>query len=194
MSRRDRNPPDVQRYDLAPLPMYARALAVLLVQHADIRGELHTDGSGVESIARVLGCTPGDRRLLRKHLPLLERVGFLVPCAGGYRIRGYHQTRETLSGATCNRFVYFALRESDGCVKIGVSNDERSRLSDLRAEHGSDVRLLFALRVRDAEFEWHRVFAKQRISGEWFRPDASMQQIIDIIERDHSEVYGASGS
>jgi hypothetical protein len=63
----------------AQLPLYVRALAAMLLKLADQDGCIHLGGKEPWlAIAFQLGADASDRRLLRKHLPVLIADGYLV--------------------------------------------------------------------------------------------------------------------
>lgn len=70
--------------------------------------------------------------------------------------------------------VYYLQRESDRLIKIGTSACFRSRLGDLRREHGP-LRLLATHRGDYyCEKGMHRRFVDLHVIGEWFRPEAPL--------------------
>lgn len=77
------------------------------------------------------------------------------------------------------RFVYFIQAES-GPIKIGVAIDPQSRLNTLQCSHFEKLTLLFiSPGGRELEQECHRIFAKCRIRGEWFRCEGNLKDLID---------------
>lgn len=79
-------------------------------------------------------------------------------------------------------FVYF-IRSGDR-VKIGVSKDPRARLSDLRIGSSRLLRIRYITPGdRAKERELHRLFASDRVNGEWF---IYSRQIRDWIASDEA--------
>jgi Meiotically Up-regulated Gene 113 (MUG113) protein len=71
--------------------------------------------------------------------------------------------------ASAAAIVYYVQR-SDSLIKIGTSATFRSRLSALRAEHGTLQVLLTHRGDRKTEQAIHRKFRNLRAEGEFFRP------------------------
>ena len=68
-------------------------------------------------------------------------------------------------------FVYFVQCGDDGPIKIGKSSgDMKRRLGELQVGNPVELRLLVSI-PGDVEQAMHMRFARQRIRGEWFRPD-----------------------
>jgi hypothetical protein len=64
--------------DFAALPLYVRGLAAMLLKYADDDGRIALLGREPwEAVALRCGATVGDRRMLRKDLPVLVAVGAL---------------------------------------------------------------------------------------------------------------------
>lgn len=67
--------------------------------------------------------------------------------------------------------VYLIARQ-DGLVKIGYTKQMRTRLRQLRREHGENLRLIHFIycdgRRTDAELDLHKRFARKHRGGEWF--------------------------
>lgn len=82
--------------------------------------------------------------------------------------------------------VYFAVRDSDGAIKIGTSNDVVARMAELAADERCDVRLLRAIHGgTEVERRIHEIFRRERIwvdnrATEWFRPSDEL----DAFSRD----------
>ena len=75
-------------------------------------------------------------------------------------------------------FVYLiqnGSKKSIGAVKIGKANNVKKRLEELQI--GNPVKLNLLLKIEyesekqayDAELSLHRLFAKKRIRGEWYK-------------------------
>lgn len=66
-------------------------------------------------------------------------------------------------------FVYFARAQISGLIKIGLSTHPDARCTNLQAEVGEVVRVLFTLPgTRVQENGLHKRFAESRVRGEWF--------------------------
>lgn len=75
--------------------------------------------------------------------------------------------------------VYF-VEDATGAVKIGYSASIKNRLASLRTGSANALRVLLLLRGgRELEAELHRKFARQRLSGEWFRKDENLRDFIE---------------
>lgn len=71
------------------------------------------------------------------------------------------------------RDVYFLAAEMCGLIKIGVANDVRARVRDLRATSPDWLELLGVMPCSNhgaLEAELHIRFGDLRAHGEWFRP------------------------
>lgn len=83
--------------------------------------------------------------------------------------------------------IYYAVRDSDGAIKIGTSEDVARRLTELSVDQGCDVRLLATEPGGYAtESRIHRIFSAFRLrdpktgwSTEWFRPEEALSRYID---------------
>jgi hypothetical protein len=74
--------------------------------------------------------------------------------------------------------TYFVQAENGGLVKIGKSNNIRSRLTTLQT--GSPVRLAIIGAIRgDREAELHLRFKGLRSHGEWFKPNAALLLLVE---------------
>lgn len=75
--------------------------------------------------------------------------------------------------------VYFIRRHSDDAIKIGVTKNMKSRLNNLKLEHG-DLSLIGTIKggvVREKLLHW--IFNGQRLDGEFFKPDQELLSMID---------------
>lgn len=64
--------------------------------------------------------------------------------------------------------IYF-LKRADGAIKIGTTNDYRSRVNGLRSEHGDLELIGWMDGGRDKEVELHAMFTSNRVGrSEWF--------------------------
>lgn len=62
-------------------------------------------------------------------------------------------------------------------IKIGVSDNVRTRLDSMQTGLPWPIRLLFVLDGdRDREGVFHRRFSKDRMMGEWFRPGVELRK------------------
>jgi hypothetical protein len=84
--------------------------------------------------------------------------------------------------------VYYVERTAEGLIKIGFTQNLRSRLASLRREWG-DLRLL-ATHQGDATVEGHvhAQFADLRVLGEWFTPDDRLRRhIVRLQHRPYND-------
>ncbi len=69
-----------------------------------------------------------------------------------------------------NGVIYFAVRASDGAIKIGWTGDVLRRVRELRRDEGCSVELAACLPgAKPDELRLHATFAADRLGGEWFR-------------------------
>ena len=102
-------------------------------------------------------------------------------------------TRETFEEARRLRHasvVYFV--ERAGFIKIGTTTSLRSRLVSLAqggckmpegVEAGPVKLLAFTPGDRRVESRYHLQFDKQRVEGEWFRPNKALLRLIEDLKR-----------
>ncbi len=84
--------------------------------------------------------------------------------------------RESEAGA----FLYFIA--SGDTVKIGTTNDIEKRLGALQTSSPVPLQLLASVTGdRDMERALHRAFIGYRESGEWFRYEGPVRQLVEII-------------
>jgi hypothetical protein len=84
----------------------------------------------------------------------------------------------------CSVFTYFAQRGVDGPVKIGRAGDVRRRMSQLQG--GCSERLIVrGVISADVEKTLHERFRSKRMSGEWFRVDAELEDYMSSLFGPH---------
>lgn len=75
--------------------------------------------------------------------------------------------------------VYFIQRGDDGPFKIGWSKAVRSRLAALQTASPERLHLRLVVGGQPAdELRLHAWFAKERLVGEWFRPDGEVGEFV----------------
>jgi hypothetical protein len=92
--------------------------------------------------------------------------------------------------AVASEITYYVRRSSDGLIKIGTTVAFRTRLGDLRAEHGELQVLATHVGDRSCEQSMHARFRKLRVEGEWFRPGRPLWAWI-LEVRGHQEYLPA---
>ena len=77
-------------------------------------------------------------------------------------------------------YVYFIQAKKGGAIKIGHSKNPEQRLSQLQGANPDTLRLLAIIEDDSCnlESELHDHFAKDNISGEWFKPSIELLQYI----------------
>lgn len=76
-------------------------------------------------------------------------------------------------------YVYFIQRGQAGSIKIGYGKNPAKRLRDLQVGSDRELRLIGVTPGGVAlERTLHQEFAELRLSGEWFRADASLSRRI----------------
>lgn len=90
-----------------------------------------------------------------------------------------NQDRGPISG------VYFIRRGDSGPVKIGFSANVRKRIRSLQTGSAEPLKLLaVAEGGEQTERFLHEQFARHRLEGEWFSPDASLLALIaDLVNK-----------
>lgn len=83
--------------------------------------------------------------------------------------------------------VYFIQAPSG--IKIGYSRSVERRLAQLQTAHGSKLKLMAVVPdgTRQLESDLHRVCAKWRMAGEWFRPVPKLLNLIASIRRNDKD-------
>jgi hypothetical protein len=102
------------------------------------------------------------------------------------RSRGGYQQVWAVNQYERRKCVYFIAEGPRGAIKIGVTDDPAKRLAALQIGNSRPLRCL-GLIDGDAyvESKWHRRFAAQRISGEWFKRTPELVAAIKA-ERTHT--------
>ena len=78
--------------------------------------------------------------------------------------------------------IYFAQSEHGGPVKIGFTTDLEQRLRNLQSASPYPLVLRATFPGTEAdERKLHRRFAANRLHGEWFTPDASMENVVNGV-------------
>jgi len=84
--------------------------------------------------------------------------------------------------------VYFVRAGSNGPIKIGVAKDVESRLETLQTGNHMELRIVTKIKCRsrqeayDKESQFHKMFERKRIRGEWFHSTIRINQISEIKE------------
>lgn len=79
--------------------------------------------------------------------------------------------------------VYFLQKEGTDQVKIGTTNRLNARMSMLRREAGTGLKLLGCLLGgREAEARLHQRFADYRIRGEWYRLEGKLAAFVAKLD------------
>jgi DNA-binding transcriptional ArsR family regulator len=79
--------------------------------------------------------------------------------------------------------VYFI--EGPRGVKVGYSEDVAARLRQLQTGNATKLKILAVIPngSRDIEIEFHRLFARWRLEGEWFIKNGSVMRTIALIRQ-----------
>src|SRR5690606_2921265 len=93
---------------------------------------------------------------------------------------------------------YFILDRDSGQIKIGQSKNPEARLAALR-QRRPNLELLATVPDHSKERELHDLFSRQRVTGEWFVPDAelwsyivraaSMSEVSEDVDEEYEYVY-----
>ena len=76
-------------------------------------------------------------------------------------------------------FIYFVQEGADGPIKIGTTQNLKTRLSSLQTGSARKLRVLGTIRGGNAlEALLHQEFAEYQISGEWFQPGQILLKFI----------------
>lgn len=82
----------------------------------------------------------------------------------------YMQSALSLHKRNKKEGVVYFIKRKDGLIKIGCSSDFKTRLRNLKTQHG-ELEVLFTIETLNmyaTEFCFHDIFKKERKDGEWF--------------------------
>ena len=87
--------------------------------------------------------------------------------------------------------IYFIQSGDDGPIKIGQAQDVFRRLSGLQVASPETLKVIGVIEGVSPKHEkrLHRRFAKYRIRGEWFQPNAEIRNFI----RHNSKLFNVGG-
>jgi hypothetical protein len=87
-----------------------------------------------------------------------------------------------LSAPMHGDWTYFALGKLNGLIKIGRSRSPKYRVWQLKSDprHGQPAEFLATI-PGDLEVEYHRIFARWRVEGEWFAPHPDLLAEIERL-------------
>ena len=91
-------------------------------------------------------------------------------------------------------YVYFIRAGSAGPIKIGVARSVESRLKTLQTGNHLELRLVTAIKCRDRvdaynkEAQFHKMFERKRIRGEWFAGSIRINQLSELPESDRQSL------
>lgn len=78
--------------------------------------------------------------------------------------------------------VYFVRNTHDGSIKIGYSANPEARLRQLQTSSAHRLELIGSIPGEmDAESLLHGLLPMHRLEGEWFRPDAQVVGLINLL-------------
>jgi hypothetical protein len=119
------------------LPLYVRALAAELLKICDENGRIVLRGKAPwDAIAFQLGADLGDRRLLKKHVPLLIADGYLELAGGDLFVRNF-----TVAQTGVDRVrVTTAPRTEPAANTIETRPERESDTTEERLDHERDTR------------------------------------------------------
>lgn len=84
-------------------------------------------------------------------------------------------------------FIYFILNEDSCAVKIGYAKNLEKRMKALQTASPAELRLMKSVQVesdkkaQELELSLHKQFDAFRLSGEWFKADASLLDYVNDI-------------
>jgi len=91
-------------------------------------------------------------------------------------------------------YVYFIRAGNNGPIKIGVAVNVESRMETLQTGNHLELRIVTKIKCDsrlDAygkENKFHRLFAKKRLRGEWFKGDIRINQIFELNESERQSM------
>jgi hypothetical protein len=129
----------------------------------------------------------GIRALLMSDLLDLDVLPVKVAADGSRTVRHWDVKREIYGGDRGTErlrpgWVYFIQGVDGGPIKIGTTDNVRSRLRAIQAMNWAELRLLtcypgFSM----SERHLHRRFKEHRVRGEWFAINPELSKLIDDV-------------
>ena len=109
-----------------------------------------------------------------------SRIGGIASMAWAYFLTSMRETKRK------NEKRLYIMELDNKTIKIGVSNDVKVRISQIKHSSGATVlRCIFSeydsQKAYKAEATLHRYFAKNRLNGEFF--NVSFDEAVDVLER-----------
>ena len=92
----------------------------------------------------------------------------------------YDNYRNNMTDLPHNGWVYFIEEPLSKCVKIGYTENIKTRIEALQTGCPSKLKLLWAIRPKErkAENNIHNFLKNSRKQGEWFYPTLSVYEIV----------------
>ncbi len=82
-------------------------------------------------------------------------------------------------------WVYFIQSGKNGPIKIGLARSIQKRLETMQTGNPYELRLITSVhcdsraQAESLEKHFHRLFARKRLRGEWFRSDINIKSLRD---------------
>lgn len=90
-------------------------------------------------------------------------------------------------------YIYFIRAGCDPFIKIGLSVNVKTRLAEIQVGNHRELALLTSIAVNDfyeVESLVHKVFARDRGCGEWFKESPQLLRVIEVAKTgDLDEFY-----
>jgi hypothetical protein len=165
----------------AQLPLYVRALGAELLKICDSTGRIALRGKAPwDAVAFQLGADLSDRRLLKKHIPLLIADGYLAVIGGDLLVRNFADDQM----ADDEGFTYVLRRGPGGPFKIGRSRDVEARVRQLQTGSAEVLSVIAVLPGSSKEQRLHGALDGWRMEGEWFSSDAPVSAALAELRSD----------
>ena len=182
----DLHPTNISRWRQQGLPKAVRALIQLHLEQYNpvtvdlierLKKQLQCDTEG--ELASILGLKESQIHSWKyKEFPpsMVEILDKILPPAGSeawdaVSYEDYFQDK------AC---VYFVQSEENKLIKIGYTTNLKKRLSKMRTDSSTPLKVLFAMEAyRLEEKSIHSALFKCNIHGEWFAPSAELLEYIE---------------
>jgi hypothetical protein len=121
---------------------------------------------------------PISRKVVRYQWPDVESIAWRIS-EGRIRVQPDAVVLVAPEPSSDDGFVYFIGSRAFRPIKVGFSDRPRERLADLQTAHPFRLNLLASVTGPfSLEGRLHRVFAADRLMGEWFRRTSRLERLI----------------
>lgn len=108
----------------------------------------------------------------------------------GGKCRWHYEGREPQPNRLTGFSIWkvYAIRASNGLIKIGISINPKKRLATLRTSSPVELELLGTWETAaSSEKILHKILADSRVHGEWFNPTPTVMEVATAIQNGQTE-------